>query len=220
MWFLLSLLLNMATVAILSRLFKKKMLLYLGMIVLFVGSFFIPDSIVLSVHKFMFPFFCIGYAIRENDIPLYTSSRNWFSLSILTLLSIFAILWFNKDTYIYTSGFCIIGNYTNQFLIDCKRIVIALVVSYTFMQYINLLVNHGNIIVNKISKIGQMSLFIYGMNIVFNLYYSKLLSLLSINVAFNYLVPILITVIFILICLWLYKLLEKTTFTSTAFLGK
>ncbi len=88
------------------------------------------------------------------------------------------------------------------------------------MQYINLLVNHGNIIINKISKIGQMSLFIYGMNIVFNLYYSKLLSLLSINVAFNYLVPILITVIFILICLWLYKLLEKTTFTSTAFLGK
>ena len=220
MWFLLSLLLNMIAVAILTRLFKKKVLLYLGMIVLFVVSLFVPDSIVLSVHKFMFPFFCIGYVVRQNEIPLYASSRSNILLGLLTILSVVAVWWFNKDTYIYTSGFCILGDYTHQFLIDCKRIMIALIVSYTFMQYVNLLARQGNILVDKVSRIGQMSLFIYGMNIVFTLYYSKLLSVLSINFDFNYLTPIVLTAIFIPICCWLYKLLEKTKFTRITFLGK
>ena len=109
MWFLLSLLLNIIVVAILTRLLKKNTLLYLGMIVIFVISLFIPDSIVLSVHKFMFPFFCLGYIIRKNEIPLYIASKNKIVLSILTILSVVAVWLFNKETYIYTSGFCIFG---------------------------------------------------------------------------------------------------------------
>ena len=112
-----------------------------------------------------------------------------------------------------------VGGY-RPFSADCKRIVIALIVSYTFMQYINILARHRNVLTKKVSKLGQMSLFIYGMNTVFNIYYSKLTSILSINFHFNYLIPITITLCFLLICCWLYKLLEKTKFTCIALLGK
>ena len=220
LWFLLSLLLMILTVAILTRIFKKKYLLHIAMFTIFIASLLAPDSIIPSVHKFMFPFFCIGYITKQNDIPLYSSSQHKFLLGTLSLLSIFAICWFNKDTYIYTSGICIVGNYAEQFQIDCKRIVIALIVSYTFMQYINILARHRNVLTKKVSKLGQMSLFIYGMNTVFNIYYSKLTSILSINFHFNYLIPITITLCFLLICCWLYKLLEKTKFTCIALLGK
>ena len=220
MWFLLSLLLNMIVVAILTRLFKKKSSLYLGIFFLFVASLFIPDSFILNVHKFMFPFFCIGYLLRQNEVSLYSFSPNKVVLGIFTILSVLAILWFDKDTYIYTSGFCILGDYTHQFLTDCKRMLIALVVSYTYMQYVHLFARHRNILVDKVSRIGQISLFIYGMNMFFDIYYPMSLAVLSVNLDFNYWLPIVITAVFIPICSWLYKLLERIKFTRTAFLGK
>lgn len=73
MWFLLSILLNMVVVAILTRLIKSKLMQCLGMLILFIASLFIPDTVLLSVHKFMFPFFCIGYLLNQNKVPLYTS---------------------------------------------------------------------------------------------------------------------------------------------------
>ena len=219
MWFLCSLLLNIIVVAILTRLLKNNMLLYLVMILIFVITLFIPDSIILSHHKFMFPFFCLGYVVRQNETPLYVSLKNKFLLGSLTILSVAAVWWFNKETYIYTSGFCVLGR-GDQFLIDCKRIVIALVVSYTFMQYVYLLAHHRNIIVDKVSKVGQMSLFIYGMNIFFNHYLSKLLSVLSINFDFNYLIPIVVTALFVPICCWFYKILEISNVLRIVILGK
>ena len=74
MWFLLSLLLNMVAVAVITRVFKRIQAQYIGMCILFMVSFFIPDGLILAVHKFMFPFFCIGYVLNQNQIPLFTYS--------------------------------------------------------------------------------------------------------------------------------------------------
>lgn len=220
MWFLFSLLLNMVVIALLTRLFKNKRLLYMGMVMLFMASLFVLDTIVLNVYKFMFPFFCLGYVVRQNDVPLYAASHSKMLLGFLTILSILAICWFDYNTYIYTSGFCISSDYTSQFLTDCKRMAIGLVVSYTFMQYVNILAGRANIFVKKTSQLGQMSLFVYGMNMVFNQYWSRLLEKLSFNVEQNYLIPIGITAIFIFFCWCLYRLFERTRFTRVVFLGK
>ena len=219
MWFLLSLLLNITFIAVLTRLVKNTILQYVGMVSLFVISLFIPDSIVLSVHKFMFPFFCVGYVLKQHDVNIYACSYNKLRLSILTVLSILAIMWFDKNTYIYVTGFCINVD-MNQLFIDCKRMVIALIVSYTFMQYSHMLASYKNIMTKYISNLGQISLFIYGFNVLFNVFYAKVLSLLSLNFEFNYVIPIIVTSCFIFVSLYLYKLLEKNKFTRIAFLGK
>lgn len=220
MWFLLSLLLNMAVLAILTRLVKRKELQYLVMAALFVASFFIPDSVVLGVHKFMFPFFCIGYIIKQSDLNIYASSSKFIRMGLLTVLSVASIIWFDRNTYIYTSGFCILGDPCYHLLIDVKRIIIALVVSYTFMQYVHLLVSKRNIITEGIIRLGQMSLFIYGLNMVFNTYYSRVLSYWSLNFDFNYILPIVVTSCFILVSYYLYRLLDKSKITRIVFLGK
>ena len=220
MWFLLSLLINMACVAFLTRLVKNREWQYVVMILLMIAGMFIPDSIVSGVHKWMYPFFCLGYILKQLDVNPYACSSNFLKMSILTILSILAILWFDKETYIYTSGFCILGKYASQSFIDIKRLFISLVVSYTFMQYAHILANVKNRFTDTIIRLGQMSLFIYGFNIIFITYFAKALSFLSWNIGFNYIVPAIVSICFIILSYYLYELLEKYSITRILFLGK
>ena len=224
MWYLFSLLLNIFLLTIITRLFKDKTLRYVVMFLLFVLSLFISDSILLNVHKFMFPFFCIGYALKENETSIYLPTEKKAYLIVLTILSIGAICWFDRDTYIYTSGVCIVGNYSSQLFIDLKRIVIALLLSYTFMQYIHLFSTY--IFKSATGKsqflltLGQRSLFIYGLNITFNLYYEKVMIATGLQFEFNYIAPIVFTMSVIFLALLLYRLLYMNVLTRLLFLGK
>lgn len=139
MWFLSSILLNVAIMATLVRVVRNRTWRYAILFSIACGSLFVPDALWLSVHKFMFPFFYIGYVLGENDVPVYTCSKNVLAMAVLTLLSIGAICWFDRDTYIYTTGFCIAEGGVRQLCIDGKRMLIALVVSFTFMQYVHIL---------------------------------------------------------------------------------
>ena len=98
--------------------------------------------------------------------------------------------------------------------------IIAIVVSYTVIQYVQMFVSYDNRVIKSISKLGQISLFLYGFNIFFNASYTKALSFLSLNFDLNYAIPIIVTICFILISYYMYKLLEKSNFTRIGFLGK
>ena len=87
MWFLFSLLLNISIIAIITRIVKTKLLQHMVMLFVFIVSLFIPDFILLSVHKYMYPFFCIGYIMKENGIFPYTCSENYGEMVVLTILS-------------------------------------------------------------------------------------------------------------------------------------
>lgn len=56
MWFLLSLLLNICMLSILTRTIKKNGVLYSAILAVVVGSMFVPNSIIMDVHKFFFLF--------------------------------------------------------------------------------------------------------------------------------------------------------------------
>lgn len=221
MWFLFSILQNMSIIAIMTRISKNKYGQYVMMTLIFVGFLFIPDNMLLAVHKYMFPFFCIGYILKQNNVYPYYSSTNIKAIAILTLLSIGAIIWFDIDTYIYTTGICIIGDYINQLCIDFKRIAIALIVSYTFIQYVHLLskLNKG-VVYNFCLRLGQASLFIYGFNIFSDTLYIKALSYFNINFEFNYLIPLLYAICIIFIASYAYKLSGKNKVTKLLLLGK
>ena len=221
MWFLFSILLNIAIIAMLTRIVRNKRCQYVTMLCLVAGSMFVPDSFLLSVHKFMFPFFCIGYFLKETDTPLYACAMNKTTMAVLTLLSIGAVCWFGFDTYIYTTGFCVLGDFANQLFIDAKRMLIALIVSFTFMQYMHILaVAKKCRICNFVIRLGQMSLFVYGFNIFFDAIYKRVLSHLDVNLGFNYLIPILFATCVIAIAAMLYNLLEKNKVARLLFLGK
>ena len=218
MWFLLSLLMNMLIVALITRVFKRRFHIYVAFALVFIASLFIPDSIILSVHKFMFPFFCIGYIVKENAVDVYKYSKNVFFMGVLTVLSVLCILWFDRDTYIYTTGFSIKGKGIGQLFIDCKRTLIGLVVSFTVLQYVHLFAEHCR--ANLFVHLGQISLFIYGTNMVIDTFYKVLLSKMGVSIGFNYIAPALFTMGVILLAVLVYNVISKNKVTRLLFLGK
>lgn len=218
MWFLLSLLLNILIVSVITRVCKNRRICYVFFVLFFIVSLFIPDSIVLSVHKFMFPFFCIGYVVKQRIKDIYKYSHNTLFMIGITILSILSIVWFDYDTYIYTSGFCILNDYGNQLIIDCKRTLIAICVSILVIQFVHLIIeNHPSI---YLAQLGRMSLLIYGINIFIDIVYTRVFSMKGWNLSFNYLTPVLFTMGVILISVLFYKLVSTNRVTSLLFLGK
>lgn len=218
MWFLFSLLLNIFVVAVLTRLVKGERLQMLCMFLLFVASLFVPDTLVLDVHKYMFPFFCLGYVLKGRNVVLYRASSHVSIMLLLTVLSIGAVWWFDKETYIYTSGFCVVGRYTEQLLIDGKRMLIAAVLSYTVLQYVYLLSKIGRFAF--LQRLGQVTLFIYGMNMVVDVFYPKCLAVFSLNFECCFLPPMLFVIGVLSVSLLLEMFLSKSTLTRLLFLGR
>lgn len=220
MWFLFSILLNMLLVAVVTRISGNRTFHYLIMFALFVISLFIPDEYLLSVHKYMFPFFCLGYAVRDRGIDPYMFHKKPWMMALMTLASVLAVIWFDKDTYIYTTGFCITGRYSGQLYIDLKRIAIALTVSYTFIQYVHLLADRKTNVTGLLAGLGQMSLFIYGANILANRYYPAVLSRLDLIPPHNAVIPLAFTLVFLAVAYLCYRLLDKNKVTGLLLLGK
>lgn len=220
MWFLFSILLNMFVVAVLTRISGNRIYQYLMMFALFVISLFIPDAYLLSVHKFMFPFFCLGYAVKDFGIDPYKWHNKLWMMVLLTLASILAVIWFDTDTYIYTTGFCITGKYSSQLYIDLKRMVVALIVSITFIRYVHLLSKKVSDSTGILARLGQMSLFIYGVNILANRYYPAVLLRLNVNLPHNPVIPVAFTLVFIAVAYLCYRLLDKNKVTGLLLLGK
>ena len=221
MWFLSSLLLNITIIAIITRCIKSKTVQYITMLIVFVNSMFIPDNILMSTHKYMFPFFCFGYVVKGEKLTIYNGANNKITLLILTLLSIVAIIWFDTDTYIYTTGFCIVNDYLGHLYLNIKRIAIAITISYTLMQYVhiwsNLAKNTAHIL---LIKLGQISLFVYGFNVFFDTIYTAILYRFHINWGFNYIIPLLFTITTLTLAICLYKVFEKNKITRLLLLGK
>ena len=221
MWFLFSLLLNITVISIITRSIRNKKIQYILMLVVFIMTMLIPDTILLSSHKYMFPFFCIGYFIKERKIELYNGTNNKITLIVLTLLSILAISWFDTDTYIYTTGFCIVNDYMGHLYLNTKRIVIALITSYTFMQYVHIWSNLTKSVTHVfLIRLGQISLFVYGFNVFFDTIYTRVLFLLHINWDFNYIIPFLFTISTIILATSLYNVFDRSKITRMILLGK
>ena len=221
MWFLFSLLLNITVLSIITRSIRNETLQYLLMFVVYIFTMFVPDSILLSEHKYMFPFFCIGYIMKGGEINIYNGDNKKITLIAITLLSIIAICWFDTDTYIYTTGFCIVNDYMGHLYLNIKRLVIALITSYTLMQYVhiwsNLTISAAHVF---LIKLGQISLFVYGFNVFFDTIYTIVLSFLHINWDFNYIIPILFTITTIILATYLYKVFDRNKITRLILLGK
>ena len=76
MWFLSSILVNCALMTVISHTTKNKVWLALVLVaVVFILMILIPDGHVKDVHKFMFPFFAIGYFMHHYNLTLYFSRK-------------------------------------------------------------------------------------------------------------------------------------------------
>lgn len=135
-WFLWALVYNMIAVIVVHRFFKDSLAVYA---ILYLALFFVPNSWGCANFIFMYPYFVGMYllATRNFDFaPLRTKK-----VVVATAFTYVVLLaFYNRESYIYTSQYSILGGGGNlgltQCLIDVYRMVIGFVGSLFVYQLI------------------------------------------------------------------------------------
>lgn len=109
--------------------FKDSKFLY---IVGFLFLFVIPDGLGLGAYKYMMPYFIAAYYYRgwQKIIPLEKCRKisDWCWILISGILFVFLFLFYDENSFIYLSGYKLIGkDVIRQLGIDFYRMLIGFV---------------------------------------------------------------------------------------------
>ncbi len=217
-WFLWALWWCSFIVIIVRRFFKDSPIVYiLGSLLTLV----IPDSMNLSLYKFMWPFFLLAYVFNTYD---YTNKLKKIYLNkffIICTFIIFALLlsFYNYNSYIYTSGHSILGkNAAIQIYTDCFRFIVGLAGSISAIYLIYALMKVlPNMMKNIMSYIGQNTLGIY---IISGIIIPELLAIAVASLrGINYLYVLVETAVVLCLSLFINAILKRFKTTNKLLLG-
>jgi len=169
----------------------------------------------------MYPYFVIGYFFcKKKDIVNEYIEKIRNSYLLVGLLVIYAMLmvFYKTDSYIYISGYSLIGkDIPNQLLIDMHRFIVGLVGSALVIVLVNKLVSKT---MDKskwllLTKFGIESLGIYIISGYFNIILMKVTG----GLHFNYLFVIIESIIILTVSYFITLLIKKFNFSNNLLLG-
>lgn len=194
--------------------------------VVFAVSFFVPDVYGFHLYKYMYPFFVLGYLYNKGDIENIIRKyicRKEYTMAVI-FIYVFLVVFFKRDVFIYTSGYSIIKDNSLrmiQLYYDIYRFLIGLFGSISVMLISKWLkriipLKRLNSIVEYIGK-NTMSIYLISTVIV-----NKVLLYFSSKYirSFSLVGCIVETIIVLIVCLGLGKLLQMRKLTKLFFFGK
>jgi fucose 4-O-acetylase-like acetyltransferase len=133
LWFLWAVWWCFVIVYIVHYFLKDSVVAYL---IIFMVSFVLPDGLGLGAYKYMLPYFLLAFYFHGWEKVQVNLFDKWkyVMLIVLTvaLLGLFTL--YNRDSFIYLTGYKLIGkNVLNQLYIDFYRLIIGLVGSGVFI---------------------------------------------------------------------------------------
>lgn len=224
MWFLSSLLLNCLVIASVTHLFRSKCVSHWMITILVLLTFFIPGHIIPNTHLFMFPFFILGYLCCQKELNLHRFLKNKYIMLFFTCLFVITLYIFDKELTIYRGGdICIITDKSidlAKFAKDVLRYLIGMTNGLWFLGISQLLSKHcKRKYYESITDIGSITLAIYGFQCIAYVILSECLKCYRINIPHNYVTPLIITFIILLICKYITKICKLNKYISQLFLG-
>lgn len=223
MWFLSSLLLNCLVVASVTHLFRDNCISHWRLAILVLLSFLIPDSIIPSTHLCMFFFFTLGYFCCQKKLILHHFLANKYVMLALSCIFVFSLFFFKKKLTIYYGGICIItdkGFDLEIIAIDVLRYLIGMTNGLWFLGISQLLSKHCKLKYNEtIMDLGRMTLAIYGFQCIAYVIITECLKYYKVNITHNYVTPIIMTLLVLLLCKYITKICKSNKYSSQLFLG-
>lgn len=215
-WFLWALWWSSVVLILGRTLCKDNALFYLAICL---ACFVVPDLNNTAMYKYMFPFFYLAYAFNKYDYKskfkkIY--SHKLFALGSVIVFAVF-LPFYNFDTYIYTTGYCVLGkNVAYQLHNDCFRFFIGITGSVAIMCVLGVFMESMPQNVWKpFAYIGANTLGIY---IISNYLFDEVLKRLPIaGLHFGWVV--LESVCVLSVALGITYLLKKYKYTNRLFLG-
>lgn len=219
LWFLWAILYCSVVVIIVKKFFRDSVYLYLFGFIL---SLMIPDILGSASYKFMYPFFIIGYFVNKNHDKLVEITKKVNSQMMWLIISgipfFILLLFYNWNSYIYTTGYYIFkGNPLQQLVIDIYRMIIGLLGSMFVITLIKLIKQKLPNNCNKyMALIGKNSLGIY----VMSGYLFEILKRITYNLSnINYGIMIAETIIIVTLSLLCTMIIKKVKVLNVLLLG-
>ncbi len=205
LWFLWAVFWCSAIVILVKFFLRDSMFVYC---IIWLVTFVTPDVLGTHLYKFMYPFFLCGYLFGKNQgkEKLWKFYSNYSFIIVCGLLFGVLLLFFNVDSYIYTTGYYVLnGRLMKQLSIDLFRIIIGMVGSIVVLAVlakIYSLIDEKNMRV--LSYIGQNTMGIY---IISGYFFSYVLNKITYRLdTINYfilLVEVIAVILFSVCCTWI-----------------
>lgn len=221
LWFFWALFASMFIVVIVNKFFKDKCIIYLLGLIL---CFFIPDISFVTYFKFVFPFFLIGYFFNQKNLSdKYRKIINSPLTIIITLvLFVFFMVFYNHNSYIYTSKFCIIGNNKNsleQLIIDIYRFCVGLFGSALVILVTSKISKHLEKKTKLVAYIVCISKNTFGIYVI-STYLNTVLKYITSNLPnINYPLAVFETFVMMFLTLGITMLIRKSDLLNKLLLG-
>lgn len=198
------------------KFFKDNIIIY---ILICLICFVVPDGNNLAVYKFMWPFFCLGYLFNKYDLKTKLSKIYTHKAFGFGCLFVFMILFsfYNYNTYIYTTGFTVLGkNIFQQIHNNCFRFLIGLVGSLSVMCIVYAFMDILPKIIKKfLAFVGTCTMGIY---IISNYLFDEVVKLVAFS-GLNYWCIALQTICILAVCILITFVLKKIKTANQIFLG-
>lgn len=219
LWFLWAIFYCSIIVLIINKLLKDNLLVYL---LVFIVLFFVPETHGIALYKFMYPFFVVGYLFNKY----YKKEKNQIKINekalipILAIMFMFLLLNYNKEMYIYVTGYYILkDNIISQLLIDIYRMCIGFVGSTVIILLLknSIKIRKCKYILDVLVYLGKKSLGIYAISTFIFTYILPRITYSIQNV--NYFLILIETIIIIVISILITIIMQKNKISNMIFLG-
>ena len=223
LWFLWSVFLNTIIVAIVHK-FNDSYITYIaiGLIMLL-----IPDYRLHAVYTFVYPFFVLGYLANKFQIT-ERYGHNPKILFAICILFLTLIVFYDKESYVYTSGQCINRpNGIHFFVLDLYRFatgitgcVFILAVIKWWFKTSRIKSHHASNITMWFTVIGSYSMGIYCLqDLLFYIYIRSIMQSIYSSNGFNILTMSITFLIILYLSIVLTRFQKKNKYTNFYLLG-
>lgn len=212
-WFLWTIMISACIVSLVEYIASGKNEIRVCMYGLLLGiSLFTPDLYWLGAHKFMLFFFISGVCYSKHI------SDDWLSNHTLTVVAL--LIWcamipfYRRDSYIYISGFTLLGkeNWLRQIMIDLYRFIIGIAGIVALLNILKIIYRKActsgkSNLVDFIRRVGTQSVSIYVLSTYLFIY---VLPLLTRYATVNYLLTFTESIFILISCYALGRLMQKS----------
>lgn len=189
--------------------------------VILTAALFTPDFYWLGAHKSMFFFFVVGVCCGRYGYKWLLNSTS----AVISLLVWCAMIpFYTRDSYIYLSGFTLLGkeNCVQQILINVYRFTIGFVGSIALLYGLKLLYKKVykskiNSFITLVQRFGTQTLSIYILSTYLFIY---ILPNLTQTATLNYLLTLFESIVILLLCYSIGLMLQKSNVLGRLIIGR
>jgi surface polysaccharide O-acyltransferase-like enzyme len=130
--------------------------------IIFLASFVIPDGLGLGAYKYMLPYFVLPYYANGFLKKQGFMKKQELLLAILVIIYIGLFLLYNEESFIYLTGYKLIGKeVAHQLYLDFYRMIIGFVGSGVVILLWKFITQHTQYEFKLLQQLGKASMGIY-----------------------------------------------------------